>query len=193
MQIMRIFCSFAIAFLWLFLSSSCVTTTETHSTEKTTTPYFRYGVSDYFRYGASGSQRKKLRLGFYANQNADLNKYFENVREKINLKWEYPAEASAKGIEGEVKLEFSLLQDGSVKDIYCSKTSGSFLLDENIAKAIVLASPFNPLPAGAKKEVVVTGLFKYVLNSNNGEPETSVRETEKPQPSLRKSFDREAK
>lgn len=92
--------------------------------------------------------------------------YFTNMRKAINLVWIYPREASMKGLQGEVGLEFAINKDGTTNRIKVIKSSGYSVLDEAIVDAIKLASPFAPLPDGFNKErIVVTGAFRYVLTS----------------------------
>lgn len=94
--------------------------------------------------------------------------YFSTMRKAIELVWVYPREASRKGLQGEVGLEFAIERDGSASQIKVLKSSGYESLDRAIIEAINLASPFSPLPDGfGKKKIVVTGSFRYVLYGYN--------------------------
>ncbi|MHA0110867.1 energy transducer TonB, partial [Klebsiella pneumoniae] len=56
--------------------------------------------------------------------------------------------------------------DGHVTHIRIIKSSGYDILDQAIIQAINLAAPFSPLPDGfGKNRLVVTGSFRYILNS----------------------------
>lgn len=92
--------------------------------------------------------------------------YFTNMRKAIELVWNYPIEASQRGMQGEVGLEFAINKDGTTSRIKVLKSSGYDILDRAIVEAIRLASPFSPLPTGfGKNKIVVTGSFRYVLSA----------------------------
>jgi len=92
--------------------------------------------------------------------------YFTNMRKAIELVWNYPSEASMRGMQGEVGLEFAINKDGTAGKIRVLKSSGYDVLDRAIVEAIKLASPFSPLPNGFKKNrLVVTGSFRYILSA----------------------------
>lgn len=92
--------------------------------------------------------------------------YFTNMRKAIELVWNYPSEASMRGMQGEVGLEFAINKDGTAGKIRVLKSSGYDVLDRAIVEAIKLASPFSPLPNGFKKnKLVVTGSFRYILSA----------------------------
>lgn len=92
--------------------------------------------------------------------------YFTNMRKAIELVWNYPLEASQRGMQGEVGLEFAINKDGSAGKIKVLKSSGYEVLDRAIVNAIKDASPFSPLPNGfGKNRIVVTGSFRYVLSA----------------------------
>ncbi len=91
--------------------------------------------------------------------------YFVHMRKAIELVWNYPEDARIEKKEGETSIQFNILANGEVTEIICTKSSGHFLLDEEVAKAITRAAPFSPIPeAMNKKSLLITGKFKYVLN-----------------------------
>lgn len=90
--------------------------------------------------------------------------YFTAMRKAIELVWIYPQEATRRGLQGEVSLEFAINKDGRTSQIRVLKSSGYDVLDRAIVDAIKLASPFAPLPEGFKKnKLVITGSFRYIL------------------------------
>jgi protein TonB len=90
--------------------------------------------------------------------------YFSSMRKSIELVWAYPAEASRRGIQGTVTVEFTIEKSGASKKIRVLRTSGSEALDSAIVEAIRDAQPFAPLPDGfGKEKLTVTGNFNYVL------------------------------
>jgi protein TonB len=92
--------------------------------------------------------------------------YFTTMRKAIELVWNYPAEASRRGMQGEVGLQFTINKDGKATRIRVVKSSGFPVLDKAIVDAIKLASPFSPLPDGFGRERIdVVGSFRYVLTA----------------------------
>ncbi len=90
--------------------------------------------------------------------------YFSQIRQGIQLVWTYPREAVAKGMQGQVKLEFNIDKDGKVSKIRVLKSSGYTILDKSVVEAIKLASPFAPLPDGfGKDRINISGTFHYIL------------------------------
>ncbi|MBM3255662.1 MAG: energy transducer TonB, partial [Candidatus Omnitrophica bacterium] len=71
--------------------------------------------------------------------------YMGVIQQKINYYSVYPNEAKLKGWEGVVKVKFTLAEDGRVKDIDVSESSGYPLLDAAAILAIKDASPY-PFP-----------------------------------------------
>ncbi len=95
--------------------------------------------------------------------------YFTNIRKAFELVWSYPAEAVQRGLQGEVKVEFTILQDGRLARVRVVTTSGHKILDDAVVEALNLAAPFAPLPEGMKKDrLTVVGSFRYVLTTYAG-------------------------
>lgn len=95
--------------------------------------------------------------------------YFTSMRKAIELVWNYPASAARRGHQGVVGLQFTIFKNGAVKDLKVIRSSGYKSLDNAIVEAIRLTSPFSPLPDGfGKKQMTITGNFRYVLNSFAG-------------------------
>jgi periplasmic protein TonB len=91
--------------------------------------------------------------------------YFTKMRQAIELVWNYPREAQLKALQGEVGLEFAILEDGHASQVKVLKSSGYSVLDDAIVKAIHEASPFAPLPKNIGRDrLVITGSFRYVLS-----------------------------
>jgi len=88
--------------------------------------------------------------------------YFNQVRERIKSKWIYPYEASSRGIEGELQIEFGIAKSGELQFIERRRSSGVELLDDYAMRAIQLASPFPPVPdAISKGGLPINGIFRY--------------------------------
>lgn len=91
--------------------------------------------------------------------------FFSQIRSQITSKWIYPYEASSKGIEGELVIDFSIAKSGEVQSIELRKSSGVAILDEYAMRAVRLASPFPPVPdAISKGGLPIHGIFRYHRN-----------------------------
>jgi TonB family protein len=88
--------------------------------------------------------------------------YFNQIRERIKSKWIYPYEASSRGIEGELQIEFGIAKSGELQFIEKRHSSGVELLDDYAMRAVQLASPFPPVPdAISKGGLPINGIFRY--------------------------------
>ena len=88
--------------------------------------------------------------------------YFNQVRDRIKSKWIYPYEASSRGIEGELQIEFGIAKSGELQFIERRRSSGIELLDDYAMRAVQLASPFPPVPdALSKGGLPINGIFRY--------------------------------
>ncbi|HEX7519837.1 MAG TPA: energy transducer TonB, partial [Candidatus Deferrimicrobium sp.] len=72
--------------------------------------------------------------------------YFASIKRKIELVWQYPYEAAAAGIQGELSLDFVIARSGNVDSIELVRSSGSKILDDEAIRSIRKAAPFDPIP-----------------------------------------------
>jgi len=90
--------------------------------------------------------------------------YLQGLRRRIELIWQYPEAARRDGIQGSLVMKFSIAKSGKLADVEMIKSSGYPMLDEAARKALIDASPFNPLPDNWKKDYfTITGTFMYRL------------------------------
>ncbi len=80
------------------------------------------------------------------------------LREAIQREIAYPAVARKMGWEGSVVVGFTILRDGTVRDVRLVRGSGFSILDRNALEAVRSASPFPRPPAAAK--VLTPVLYK---------------------------------
>jgi protein TonB len=89
--------------------------------------------------------------------------YFASIKRKIELVWQYPYEAAAAGIQGELTLDFVIARSGTVNSIELVRSSGSKILDDEAIRSIRKAAPFDPIPAQYKiPSLQIRGRFVYV-------------------------------
>jgi protein TonB len=89
--------------------------------------------------------------------------YMRNLREKIESIWVYPPEAAARGIYGDLKIQFTIKKDGRLSAIELVRTSGHKMLDDAAIKALKDGEPYWPLPdSWGKDSYTILGHFVYV-------------------------------
>ena len=89
--------------------------------------------------------------------------YFASIKRKIELVWQYPYEAAAAGIQGELTIDFVIARSGAVNSIELVRGSGSKILDDEAIRSIRKAAPFDPIPAQYKiPSLQIRGRFVYV-------------------------------
>jgi protein TonB len=79
-----------------------------------------------------------------------LVKNFLYIKDLIQRKISYPAEARKKGWGGSAKVAFHILSSGNVNDIKIIESTGYKILDRNVINAIQEASPFPRPPVEAQ-------------------------------------------
>lgn len=90
--------------------------------------------------------------------------YKTRLKEKIEGIWKYPREAAARGIYGDLVIQFTILRDGTLGAVELQRTSGYKMLDDAAMKALRDAAPFWPLPKEWKEETfTIRGHFVYTL------------------------------
>ncbi len=89
--------------------------------------------------------------------------YFASIKRKIELVWQYPYEAAAAGIQGELTLDFVIARNGRVNSIDLVRGSGSKILDDEAIRSIRMAAPFDPIPKDYNiTSLQIRGRFVYV-------------------------------
>lgn len=64
----------------------------------------------------------------------------------------YPEEAKRRGLRGNVMLDVSINQDGSVSAVNIMRSSGFKLIDDAAMRIVHLAAPFSPFPPDIRAE-----------------------------------------
>ncbi len=78
--------------------------------------------------------------------------------------WFYPTEAAAKGIYGDLKIQFTIKKNGKLGSVELIRTSGYKMLDDAAMAALRDCGPYWPLPDGWDKEsYTIKGHFIYSL------------------------------
>jgi len=90
--------------------------------------------------------------------------YLEKLREKIRGNWSYPQEAYIKKDEGTTIVKFSLGEDGSLRGLCVSASSGFNSLDMEALDVIRSSAPYAPLPRSFNlSKLNIVAKFQYSL------------------------------
>ncbi len=88
--------------------------------------------------------------------------YMLKLKQRIELIWQYPPEAIAAGLQGDLLLNFTIRQDGKLTDVILIRSSGYRVLDEEAIQAVRAAAPYAPLPESWHQDrITITGNFIY--------------------------------
>jgi protein TonB len=90
--------------------------------------------------------------------------YLEKLRERIEHIWIYPVNARARGIYGDLKIQFTIKKNGRLGAVELVRTSGYKMLDDAAIKALKDGEPYWPLPdEWGKESYTILGHFIYSL------------------------------
>ena len=90
--------------------------------------------------------------------------YFASIKEKIEWAWVYPQSAQKSGQQGTLSVTFTILRDGSLKEVKLIRSSGFRVLDQAALRAVKDAASFPPMPAGWEdNELTILANFEYRL------------------------------
>jgi TonB family protein len=91
--------------------------------------------------------------------------YFASIKRKIELVWQYPYEAAAAGIQGDLQIDFAIGRNGGIESLTLVRGSGSKILDEEALGAIRKAAPFDPIPSQYEiPHLVIRAHFIYEMH-----------------------------
>ena len=90
--------------------------------------------------------------------------YFSEIKKRIETSWEYPAEAVKEGKNGDTTVQMYINRDGTLSKVSIYSSSGVRILDEESIRAVVDASPFNPIPKEIEADQLnIVATFSYHL------------------------------
>jgi len=88
--------------------------------------------------------------------------YMQRLREKIESVWRYPPDAAARGIYGDLHIQFTIKKNGELGAVQLLRTSGYKSLDDAAIKALRDAGPYWSLDNIGTESLTITGHFIYV-------------------------------
>lgn len=90
--------------------------------------------------------------------------YFSSIKKKINNVWQYPSKAVEMGQNGDTTVQLYIKRDGTVAKVSIYSSSGVKILDKESIRAVLDASPFNPIPKEIEADQLnVIATFSYNL------------------------------
>jgi TonB family protein len=87
--------------------------------------------------------------------------YFQGIYRKVNPLWLFPKKLEVLLEQGDVLIQFTILADGTVKDVRIRKSSGFKEFDRNVVAAIHKAAPFGPIPKGLGRRLRILAPFEF--------------------------------
>lgn len=111
---------------------------------------------------AYAARPRVRRLTSVATKYAEDAQYLNQWRERIEGvgNRNYPEQARAKEIYGELRLMVALLPNGEVQEVKILKSSGQKLLDQAAVRIVHLAAPYEAFPAEMRRQVDVLEIIR---------------------------------
>jgi TonB family protein len=92
-------------------------------------------------------------------------KYLMNMKTRIELYWEFPVLAVRNGWQGNLQINFTINEDGTLGGINIANSSGYPVLDDSARTALKLAAPLPPFPENFDiKQIKINAHFEYKIN-----------------------------
>ncbi len=93
-----------------------------------------------------------------------LLSFFRRFHDRVEAVWNYPVEASSRGVEGTLLVKILINKKGELLDVLPLESSGSDILDYEAITAVYRAAPFGPLPSYYEHEQLkIYAHFQYSL------------------------------
>ncbi|MFQ5441553.1 MAG: energy transducer TonB [Thermodesulfobacteriota bacterium] len=113
-------------------------------------------------YQSAAPKGEKNRTLLLNTTELKYQKYFIDLKHKIELYWEYPPVAVRNGWQGKLDISFAINKDGTLRFVRTKTSSRYAVLDDAAETAIKLAAPFPPFPENFNvEEIKITGQFVY--------------------------------
>ncbi|MBI5237824.1 MAG: energy transducer TonB [Deltaproteobacteria bacterium] len=116
-------------------------------------------TKEYEKESPKEEQGKTLQLN---TSELRYQRYLVNLKNRIELFWEYPAPAIKNGWQGILQIDFTVKKDGTLEAVRFIKSSNYPALDDAAQTALKLAEPFPPFPENFGVENInIRGQFEY--------------------------------
>lgn len=111
---------------------------------------------------AYAQRPRKYTISSASTQQARDALYLDGWRRKIEAvgNFNYPQQASAAGIYGQLRLLVALFPDGQVSEVRILSSSGYSILDDAAIRIFRLAAPFDPFPSDMREEIDILEIVR---------------------------------
>ncbi len=117
------------------------------------------------RYEAEAPQAEKGKTLRLNTTELRYQRYLMNMKTRIELYWEFPVLAIRNGWQGNLRINFTIKEDGTLGEIKTADSSGYPVLDDSARTALKLAAPFPPFPENFDiKQIKINAHFEYKIN-----------------------------
>jgi len=105
---------------------------------------------------------RKYTISSASTQQARDALYLDGWRRKIEAvgNFNYPQQASAAGIYGQLRLLVALFPDGRVSEVRILSSSGHAILDDAAIRIVQLAAPFDAFPPEMREDVDILEIVR---------------------------------
>ncbi len=111
---------------------------------------------------AYAQRPRRYTISSASTQQARDALYLDGWRRKIEAvgNFNYPQQASAEGIYGQLRLMVALFPDGRVSEIRILSSSGYSILDDAAIRIVQLAAPFDPFPPEMREDIDILEIVR---------------------------------
>jgi len=111
---------------------------------------------------AYAQRPRKYTISSASTRQARDAEYLDGWRRKIEAvgNLNYPQQASAEGIYGQLRMMVAVFPDGSVSELRILSSSGHAVLDDAAVRIVQLAAPFDPFPQAMREEVDILEIIR---------------------------------
>jgi len=111
---------------------------------------------------AYAQRPRRYTISSASTQQARDAEYLDGWRRKIEAvgNLNYPQQASAAGIYGQLRLMVAVFPDGTVSEVRILSSSGYPVLDDAAIRIVQLAAPFDPFPQAMREEVDILEIIR---------------------------------
>lgn len=111
---------------------------------------------------AYAQRPRKYTISSASTRQASDAEYLDGWRRKIEAvgNLNYPQQASAEGIYGQLRMLVAIFPDGSVSEVSILDSSGYAVLDDAAIRIVQLAAPFDPFPEALREEADILEIIR---------------------------------
>jgi protein TonB len=111
---------------------------------------------------AYAQRPRKYKITSASTRQSSDAEYLDGWRRKIEAvgNLNYPQQASAEGIYGQLRMLVAIFPDGTVSEVRILSSSGYAVLDDAAIRIVQLAAPFDPFPEVLREDVDILEIIR---------------------------------